>query len=97
MADQRCLFEFKLVQQRGHRVGGLLHAGRGLAAAAAVAGQVDGQHVPAVVGQRAGLQNPHAVVVQHAVDEHGGGLRRVEGFAAGVGVQRVFTKWNVHF
>jgi hypothetical protein len=27
------------------------------------------------------------VVIEHAMDENGSGLRRVEGFAAGVGVQ----------
>jgi hypothetical protein len=44
------------------------------------------QHVPAVVGQVAALQNPHAVVVEHAVDEDDGGLGGIERFAAGVAV-----------
>jgi len=94
--DQRRLFESKRVQQCGHRVGSLFHAGWRFAAAAAVAGQVDGQHIPAVVGQGAGLQDPHTVVVQHAVNEHGGGLCGVEGFAAGVGIQRLSVECNIH-
>jgi hypothetical protein len=49
--------------------------------------QIDGQHVPTMVRKKPGLQNPHAVVVEHAVDKDGGRLRGVEGFAAGVGVQ----------
>jgi hypothetical protein len=40
-----------------------------------------------VVRKKPGLQNPHAVVIEHAVDKDGGGLGGVEGFAAGVGVQ----------
>ena len=47
------------------------------------------QHVPAVVREVAGLQDPHAVVVEHAVDEDHGGLGGIEGLAAGVAVGRV--------
>ena len=86
VADQRRLFHAGGVQQRGDEVGRFLDAGGRLAGAPAVAGQVDRQHVPAVVGQVAGLQDPDAVVVEHAVDEDDGGLGRVEGLAAGVAV-----------
>jgi hypothetical protein len=51
-----------------------------------MAGQIDGQHVPAVIGHIAALQRPDAVIAEHAVDENGRGLGRVEGLAAGVGV-----------
>jgi hypothetical protein len=36
------------------------------------------------------------VVVEHAVDEHGGGLRGVERLAAGVSVERVGRQRDDH-
>jgi hypothetical protein len=36
------------------------------------------------------------VVVEYAVDEHGGGLRGVEFFATGVGVKTVKRQCDVH-
>jgi hypothetical protein len=96
VADQRGLVNLQGIQQRDDGVGRFFHALRRRAFAFAVPGQVDGQHVPAVVRHVAGLQDPDAVVVEHAVDEHGGGLRGVEGLAAGVGVELVGGQWNEH-
>ena len=87
VADERSLVCAHRIEQGTHRLGGFLHAFGCVATAAAMAGQVDGQHVPAVVRQRAALQRPHAVVARYAVDEHSGGLCRVKGLATGVAVQ----------
>ena len=62
------------------------HTGRGLAAAFAVPGQVDGPHIPAVMGQVSALQDPDAVVVEHAVDENDMGLARHMGAATGINI-----------
>ena len=96
VADQRGFFNLQCIEQRDDGVGRFFNALGWVAFAFAVPGQVNGQHVPSVVGHVAGLQNPDAVVVEHAVDEHGGGLRGVEGLAAGVGIERVGGQWNVH-
>lgn len=50
-------------------VGQIADAGQHGAAAAAVAGQVGGQHRAAVIGEVAGLQRPHRVVQPGAVQE----------------------------
>ena len=96
VADQRSLFNLQRIQQRDDDVGGFFRGLRRRTCTFAVPGHVNGQHVPAVVRHVAGLQNPDAVVVEHAVDEHGGGLHGVEGLAACVGVERVGGQWNVH-
>ena len=96
MADQSGFSDAHGVQQGDDGGGGLFHALRRRAFAFAVAGQVNRQHVPAVVRQVTGLQNPHAVVVQHAVNEDRSGLRRVEGLAAGVGEELVLGQLNKH-
>ena len=89
MADQHRLRQTGGVEQRQHEVGGDLHRGGRLTGAAAVAGQVNGQHIPTMVRQVARLQNPDAVVVQHPVNEDDAGLGGIEGLTAGVAVGRV--------
>ena len=96
VADQRGAFNAQGIEQRRHKRSALLNAGRRIAAAAAMAGQIDGQHVPAVVGHVAALQGPHAVVVEHAVDEHHRGLGGIEGLAAGVAVDGGAVDLDVH-
>ena len=86
VADQRGARYAGGIQQCGDEVSRRLNAGRCFAAAAAMAGQIDGQHVPAVVRQKAALQYPNAVVIEHAVNEHRCRLGRVKGLAAGVAV-----------
>jgi hypothetical protein len=78
VADQRRLLQARGIEQRPHEFRGLLDAGWRLAFAAAMARQIDRQHVPPMVGHVAGLQHPHAVVVQHAMDEDDRGFRGVE-------------------
>jgi hypothetical protein len=48
-----------------------------------MAGQVERQHVAAMMGEIAGLQGPDRVVHGGAVDEYDGGQRRIEGPSAG--------------
>src|SRR5699024_2881212 len=61
-----------------------------------MAGQIDGQHVPAVIVEVAALQCPHAVVVKYTVDEHHGGLCGDEWFAGSVGVQALAVNVGMH-
>ena len=84
------------VHQRHNEVGRRLYRGWRLAGAAAVTRQIDGQHVPAVVGQVARLQNPDTVVVQHAMDKDDAGLGGIEGFAAGVAVAGLAIDGDEH-
>ena len=49
-------------------------------------GQVNGQHIEAMVCQVTCLQNPNAVVVEHAVNEHHCGLAGLKRFTACVGI-----------
>ena len=86
VADQRGARYAGGIQQRGNEVSRRLDTGRRFAAAAAMAGQIDGQHVPAVVRQKTALQDPNAVVIEHTVNEDSGGLGSVKGLAAGVAV-----------
>jgi hypothetical protein len=96
VADQDGFGQTGGIHQGDDEIGSLLHAGRRLADAAAVARQVDRQHVPAVVCQIAGLQNPDAVVVQYAVDEDDGGLGRIKRFATGVAVGGGMVDGEIH-
>ncbi len=57
------------IEQRGNPVGDRLDRRQRIAAGPAVARQVDGEHVPAVMREIARLQRPDAVVVRRAVDE----------------------------
>src|SRR6185312_5150409 len=82
--------------QRDDEARGFLDRTRWRAAAAAMAWQIECEHVPAVVREPAALQNPDAVVVQHAVDEHHGRLCRVEVLAAGVAVGGMAVDMKLH-
>ena len=86
VADQRGARYAGGIQQRGNEVSRRLNTGGCLPAAAAMAGQIDGQHVPAMVRQKAALQDPNAVVIEHTVDEDGRRLGRFKRLAAGVAV-----------
>jgi len=96
VADQRGLPDACRIHELADEIRRCLHAGGRVTRAAAVARQVYGQHVPAVVGQVAALQSPDAVVAQHAVDEDGRGLGGVEGLAAGIGVDGVALNIDLH-
>ena len=96
VADQHRLRQTGGVEQRQHEVGGGLYRDRRLTSAAAVARQVNGQHIPAMVRQVARLQNPDAVVVQHPVNEDDAGLGGIEGLTAGVAVGRVAVDGEEH-
>ena len=67
----------------------LLHRRRRFAPASAVTWQVHSQHVPAMVGKVTRLQNPNAVIVEYAMDEHGCGLGGIKKFAT-----RINIKWR---
>ncbi len=99
VAEQRGLVHAGGVEQLQQPGGQLFDAGLGGALAAAVAGQVDGQHAKAVVGEVAALQRPHGVVVLRAVEEDDGGQGGVEGLAAGVaiGVHALHGEQHVSF
>ena len=94
--DERCFVHARGIQQCRHRQGGAFDRGGRITAAFAVTGQVDRQHIPAVVGQVAGLQNPHAVVVEHAVNEYRGGQRGVKSLAARVAESGVTMNVKLH-
>ena len=87
VANQGRLLQASGIHELGDGVCCGFHAVRGSAVAAAVAGQIYGQHIPAVVGQIAALQRPDAVVAEHAVNQDGGGLGGIKRPAAGVGVK----------
>ena len=77
------------VEQRGNPVGDRLDRRQRGAAGPAVARQIDGEHVAAVMREIARLQRPDAVVVRRAVDEHDRRQRGVERPRARVGVDVV--------
>ena len=86
MAYQGCAAQSGRIHQGANEARGLFDSLRGLTAASAMAGQIDGQDVPAVIGHIAALQCPDAVIAEHAVNENGRWLGRIEGLATGVGV-----------
>ena len=96
MAHQRGFLHTQGVQQGGDKSGGFLHRLRCFTRTFAVARQVGRQHVPAVVGEVACLQNPDAVVIEHAMDEDHGGLGGIKRFAAGVAISCVAVDGEVH-
>jgi hypothetical protein len=59
-------------------------------------GQINRQNIETVVRKVAGLQNPNAMVVQHAVDENDSGFGRVKSFTAGVAVGGVAKYGDDH-
>ena len=71
------------VERADHPVGHRAHIDQGRTRGAAVAGQVDGQHVAAVMGEIAGLQGPDRVVHGSTMDEDDGRQGRIEGPPAG--------------
>ena len=82
--------------QREDEIGRFFHRDRRIPCAAAVAGQIHSEHVPAVVGEVATLQNPDAVVIQHAMDEDKGGLGGIKRLAAGVAIGAVAVHVEIH-
>ena len=62
----------------------------------AVAGQVYGHDVVAVVSQVTRLQNPHAVVVEYAVNHDDSGLAIHPVFTPGVSVVSFVLNCDVH-
>ena len=97
VAHQNGLLQPGGVHQGQYKVGGFFHRGGRRASAAAMAGQVQRQHVEAVVGQVAALQNPDTVVVQGAVDEDDAGFGGIKRLAAGVAVGAVAVDGVVHW
>ncbi len=86
VADERRRADTGRVEQGEQPVGDRLDARQRRPVAAAVAGQVGGEHGVAVVREPARQQRPDAVVVQRAVDEDDARQARVERLAAGVRV-----------
>ena len=84
------------IEQGQHKVCCFFHTARGRAGAVTVSRQVGCQHIPAVMGEPAALQDPDAVCVEHAVQHHHGGLCGVEGFAAGVAIGAVAVDGQFH-
>ena len=78
VADERGLVDPRRVEHRGNPVGDRLDRRQRAAAGTAVARQVDGEHVPAVMREIARLQRPDAVVVPRAVDEDDRRQRGIE-------------------
>src|SRR2546421_1497892 len=68
-----------------------------IASAAAVAGRVAREHIPAVMREVPRLQCPHAVIVACAVDEADARLRRIDVTPAGVGVNRASVDVDLHY
>ena len=96
MAYQRGFLHAQRVQQGDNGVGGLFYCLWRVTGAFAVAGQVDGQHVVAMVGKVAALQNPDAVVVERAVNKNHGRAFGRKGLAPGVSVQIGVVDGNEH-
>ena len=67
-----------------------------IAAAFAVAGQIDSEHIELVVGQVAALQTPNTVVMQSAMDQYKAGQFGSQWLASGVGIQRGVIDSNQH-
>ena len=61
-----------------------------------MAGKVYGQDVIAMVGEIAALQNPDAVVIEHAMDKYDAGFVRIVGFTSGIDKHRRVVDSDVH-
>ena len=96
VADQRGSLHAQRIQQCFNKSCGRFNTGRRFARAAAMAGQIDGQHVPAVVSEVAALQNPDAVVIEHTMDKNHRGLGGVQRLAGGVNVALCAIDVDVH-
>src|SRR5205814_6404954 len=77
MADETCALDLRRIQHLDHPIGHLRHRGKRRAGRLAMPGQVEREHVPAVIAKVAALQAEPGVVEAGAVDEHDRALRRV--------------------
>src|SRR5437764_2100828 len=60
-------------------------------------GQVDGEHIPAVIAEIAALQAEPGMVESRTMHEHHGALRRIELVVGGVGEDRFAGDFELHF
>ena len=90
------LLHAQCVQQGQHGLSGLFDRLRCVARTFAMARQVNGQDVVAVVGKVAALQNPNAMVIECTMNENHGRALGCKRFATGVGVQLSVGEGNEH-
>ena len=86
VTDQRSLLYTRDIEQCGEPFPNRLDRRGRLAAAPAVAGEIDREHVATMVREISRLQCPHAVVMRGAVHEHDRRQRGIETPRAGVSV-----------
>jgi hypothetical protein len=96
VADQRGFGYARCIEQRPNKICRFFHALGATTLALAMPRQIHREHVVAVMRKVARLQNPHAVIIEHAVDEYERGLGSVEGFAASVAINFVSVDGEVH-